>query len=494
MFWRLSLPQRAYDLCKLLLLPEGLIISHDFSTPVVHVQQALYQQACYNGASPLMNTNVNLVMDRFTQELPVVQASWDAYTLHQDGHFIYSVAPIVLSLAILAVITWFLTIFVITNYTIKPLHILKASTIVASVFMLITVVKSIVVLHHQQTQGFLHGKLLLEKLNGATYLKIIDLFVVLLLQINQVQVIMRLFLRQSDKRLVFVSGVLLTVASQTLWSVSKFRNFGDNDEAWKIIPALTYLIRIALSITYATIFTAFLLTRIRTLLLYKSIWAISVLAVVLIYAPVVFFIADVSNPWIYELSEVFSVVTYVVCVVIPWEWCNKYNIVRRMVEKEGVLGRKFYEDEMYELDRMELFVEEELDTQSLTASMLLKPSSSSSAEHFSGTTTGSTLRAALLRTLARPAARILQPLGKTYSAIRDKFVQVTDIIIATGMAIPRSVSIGSSFINLPEHDLRFDMFHKRHEPRARPAEQTPGRSRHDVFVYSTRDVDVPVDK
>ena len=53
-------------------------------------------------------------------------------------------------------------------------------------------------------------------------------------------------------------------------------------------------------------------------------------------------------------------VNYVIGVVIPWEWCNKFNLIMKAKEKEGVLGRRFYEDELYELDRFELFVEEQM--------------------------------------------------------------------------------------------------------------------------------------
>ncbi|KAK7678628.1 hypothetical protein QCA50_018351 [Cerrena zonata] len=38
-------------------------------------------------------------------------------------------------------------------------------------------------------------------------------------------------------------------------------------------------------------------------------------------------------------------------------------MIMKIKEKEGVLGRKFYEDEMYELDRFELFVEQDTDNE-----------------------------------------------------------------------------------------------------------------------------------
>lgn len=515
-------------------LPEGLIISHDFNSPVKYIRRAVFHQKCYEGLTPMLNSNVNLVLNTFSESLPLVRKSWEEFTSPPNsGVFVYSVVPIVYSIAILAVITWFLTIFVLTNYTIKPSFLLQLLTILSSVYMLITVIKSIVVLHNQQRQGYLHGEALLHAVNDTLYLSIIDLIVVLSLLILQVQVVMRLFLRQSDKRLIFYVGTGAAVVSQALWGVTKFHNFHEDAEAGKIIPALTYLIRIAMGMCYAAIFTAFLLTKIKQIAANRNIWLISLLTFVFIYAPVAFFIADVSNAWVYALSEIFSVVTYVVCVVISWEWCNKYNVIRKMMEKEGVLGRRFYEDELYELDRFELFVEEEepesrhsfhdsdsqsddrgggvpVHSQSSSSQTLMKntsPEVSLNAEHWQKSK------------LAR--------LTDGVNIVKNRFLDITDKIIATGLAVPRSVSVGSSFggsqhqpvERLAEAPLAQLERHASERRRSRERQEASlgrgtatrsneqeersvsfaevdnaGRNRRDVFVYSRRDVVLELDE
>lgn len=501
MFWRYTGYEKVYDLCKQISLPDGVLISHDFDRAVKYVAQATFRQKCFEGSTPMLNTNINLVMNTFSQPLPVVKASWSEYTLQpNDGVFVYSVVPIVYSISILAVITWFLTLFVITNYTIKPSLVLRASAFLSSAYMLITVVKSIVILNAQQRQGYLHGEALLEHINLLTYLNAIDMVTTLLLQINQVQVVMRLFLRQSDKRLIFFVGVLASAASQTLWCLSKFHSFEGQEEAGQIIRAFTYLIRIATSISYAAIFTAFVSTKIKTIAAHRNIWAITLLTLVFIYAPVAFFVADVSSTWVYELSEVFSVVTYVICVVIPWEWCNKYNVIRKIKEKEGVLGRRFHEDELYELDRFELFVEEEdddaSDTNHTSSDGTRHGSSSDDTGHGFSTKTRNSevLDMAKFETeAARPTgmARFSNGLFK----VRNRFLDITDKIIATGLAIPRSVSVGSA------HTPAFHFDRRPHEhsigtdrPRTVAFEdEQHTRNGRDVFVYSTRDVVINID-
>lgn len=499
MFWRSSLDDAVtYDLCKQMSLPEGLLISHDFDQQVRYILGAKFQQNCYKGKTPMLNTNVNLIMNTFSQPLPIVKWLWEKYTLHPNsGVFIYSVVPIVYLISILAVVTWFLTIFVITNYTIKPSFLLKMSTVMSLVYMLITVIRSIVILHNQQRQGYLHGTALLDNLNDQVYLSVIDMIVVFLLQVNQVQVVMRLFSRQSDKRLIFLVGVLALVASQTLWSVTKFHHFRTDDEIDKILPAFTYLIRIAMSISYAAIFTAFLLTKLKTIVAHRNIWPLLLLTLVFIYAPVAFFIADVSSAWVYELSEIFSVVTYTVCVVIPWEWCNKYNIIRKRKEKEGVLGRRFHEDELYELDRFELFVEEESesDDEGSERSELLPHESASTGRlsHLSHSGVSKVPRANPPRELTYHRFVV------GVSLVRDRFLDITDKIIATGLAIPRSVSVGSHSVATPH--FHFDMrgtdmaeMPTRSRTVAFAENEASGRHRRDVFVYSTKDVVINVDE
>lgn len=491
-------------------LPEGILISHDFDTPVKYILQAQYIQSCYMDSAPMLNTNINLVLNKFSDNLPLVKHSWDEYTQNSSsGGFMSSVAPMIYSIALLAVVTWFLTIFVIANYTVKPSHLLKTSVVFASAYMLVTVVKSIVVLHKMQKQGFLHGHLLLQSINNTVYLQIIDLIVTFLLHINQVQVLMRLFLRQSDKRQVFLCGLMTSVASQTLWSISKFHKFGDKVEAAEIIPVFTYLIRIAMSITYAAIFTAFVLTKSKTIYHHKSLWAISVLSLLFIEAPVAFFIADLSQSWIYLLAEVYSVVTYVVCVVIPWEWCNKFYLIQKVQEEEGILGRRFYEDEVMELDRFDLFVEEESD---LSPSQSLRRHSNDNAsspghDKVQNTSTKpirdddpAADRVYPSRSFNLPAMRLFT---NGYNRMRDGCIKITDFVIATGLAIPRSVSARSSFENHGTRGADINTHVLNEVPQAyMPDGGLPGASAadsntrrdRDVYVYATKAVRVDFDE
>lgn len=489
-------------------LSEGLLVSHDLDTPVEYIKGAIYQQNCYEGAVPMLNTNMGLVLKKFSQSLPTIRRSWEEYTRQGDrGSFAYSVVPIIYSISILAVITWFLTLFILTNYTIKSSLLLKSSTILSSVFLLITVVKSLTILHNQQRVGYLHGASLLESINDNLVLNIFDLIVVILLQINQVQVIMRIFLRQNDKRLTFFVGIIACLTSQVIWAVTKFHNFDEENEAGDILPAFIYLVRIAMAVCYAALISVFQLSKISYIVANKDIWLLSLLTIILIYSPVAFFIADVANAWVYELSEIFSVVTYVICVVIPWEWCNKFNMIMKIKEKEGVLGRKFYEDEMYELDRFELFVEQDTDNEHSDGGEDLEVRNNPTHEFNKAKRQDSeNYRTSPLYQPSKPTKLV-----SSFRNAKSTFLNLTDKIIATGLAIPRSVSISTPPIGIQNGNLQNSQSQGRYHPVSssdRDAdphlttntspnnpttttttnETTNGGRRRDVFVYSRREV------
>lgn len=520
MYWKNTWWEgKAYPSCEEIKLNEGMVISHDHDYSVQHILKAIYVQNCYRDAIPVLNTNVGLVIDKFTKPLPIVAESWANFTHHNiRGSFSYSVVSIVYAIAVLAVITWFLTIFVFTNYTIKPSWLLKLSTLLSSVYILVVVVKSIIIFHLQQREGYLHGAKVLNEINENKAVNIIDLIVVLLLQINQVQVIMRLFQRQKDKRLTFYVGCAASLTSQVIWGVSQFHFFDVNNEAGDILPAFIYLVRIAMALCYAAIITVYFISKIQIIIANRRIWLLTLLTLILIYSPVAFFIADVSNAFIYELSEIFSVVNYVIGVVIPWEWCNKFNLIMRAKEKEGVLGRRFYEDESYELDRFELFVEEQMpaddddgDGDDASGENAIQRGDEEATQNH---------RQLLSRrtnpTLDRPdidasdlsaATKVLHAL----QASKQAFLTLTDNIIAAGFAIPRSVSVSThSFSGRLRENHQVDMDEANdartkntnagagsfsgenatHEaqPEFNTASSTTSRNRRNVYVYAKKEV------
>lgn len=495
-----------YDCCKPITLPMGLVISvqDDGGTVLAEmINQAWYRQSCYLDSIPMLDTNVGYLMNEYTLSLPLMEESWYEWTLESGlGNFAYSVVPVVYSISVLAVITWFLTIFVLTNYTIKASFLLRALTILSSIYLLVTVVLTIVVLGRQQAEGYLHGAKLLDYINSSKLLNILDFLVVILLQINQAQVLMRIFQRQADKRLALYVGILSTLTSQIIWAITRFYNFKSNSEAGDILPAFIYLVRIAIGVCYASLVSVYIFTKINLIIANRSIWLLSLLTLILIYSPVAFFIADVSNSWVSELSEVFQCVTYVICVVLPWEWCNKLNLILKFREKEGLLGRRFYEDELYELDRYELFMDEDEPNHSNNQHGSTGQASNTNDinfdNHDDGTDDDNEIDYSAGGDLKSPKRyKIISILGKT----KDTLLNITDVVLATGLAIPRSVSVNTPPINVARgNTIQLETFgtstasNTNGDTGATPGNSTfagrniPGRNRRDVFVYTRKEV------
>lgn len=531
-----------YPLCGILTLNEGILVSHDFSTPVEYIKEGRYQQKCYEDLIPMLNTHVDLILNEFSEPLPIVRECWEAFT-QDPGSFINGVVPVLYSISFLAVVTWFLTIFVLTNFR-KSSILLQVSTTFALMYMIMTVVKSLVLLHAQQLSGYFDGQSLILEMAQTNWIGAVDLVVILLLQINQVQVVMRLFNRQNDKRIVFLAGVTASITSQVLWAIVRFHPFSELDEIGRVIPSLTYLVRIATNVIYATIFTAFLLTKLRTLIAHRSIWLITVLSFIFIYAPVAFFVADVTSPWAHE----FSIVTYVVCVVLPWEWCNSFQTIQRIQEKEGILGRKFYEDELCELDRLGLFVEEEEDvteddesggfddspasntggsTEDADESLSTQKQSSALSQELStnpqlestrpsvscsvekGVEVHHTTSHIAFASLTHNKSKVRDSSGRAkskiqsgYSRFKNQFLDATDKAIAIGMEVSRPSSKASVSRLTPNYLAESEsIFDESYRPSSFFTRNNRQRANHisnlnqvrpsrDVYVYSTKNVEL----
>lgn len=440
MSWRNAIwSLERYPSCDVIHLSEGALLYFSASDPA-YITEASYRMNCYLGRIPYFNTESGKTEAYRGYSLPIVAESWHDFTSkNSKGSFEYSVVPVIYSISALFVITWLLTLFVLTNYTIKPSLLLKSSTILSSVFLLIVIVRAIYALHVQQGLEFLSGTLLLDTLNSAVYLNVIDFIAVILLQINQVQVIMRLFSRQKDKRLTLAAGGITCLSSQIIWAIAKFYKFKVNSETGDILPTFIYLTRTAMAICYAALITVFLMLKIKIILEHRRIWLLTLFTFVVIYGPVAFFVADVANAFVYELSEIFSVVTYVICVVIPWEWCNKFNMIMRAKEKEGILGRRFYEDELYELDGLDLFVEQE-DTDN------------DNDDNTPGEIPGDGSQGIDSRRRRKKYISLnkhnqhlkANKLSTAFDKTKHMFINAADTIIATGFAIPRSASVATS--------------------------------------------------
>lgn len=72
---------------------------------------------------------------------------------------------------------------------------------------------------------------------------------------------------------------------------------------------------------------------------------LTLLALIIVLLQPGFFVADVANIWVDDLSEIFNTTCYVGSAVIVWEWVDHILILERKVQAQSVLGRPVYEDD-----------------------------------------------------------------------------------------------------------------------------------------------------
>lgn len=358
MLWQAIEKESDYKGCLPFNLTEGVLINAGNTSIRTFIQKALFQQICAKDNYPLLSVNNHMHKQEIT-ELPKIQYSWESFTQTVQGGFNLSAVSIIFSLSSLAVMTWFMSIFVATNYTMRPSLLMWISTGISSVFMLVAVVLCIIKTHNDQKSDYIDGQALVSLLHGNEALSALNLISVFFLQVNQVQVAIRLLLRQNDKRLTFLCGLLATLLSQVLWGVTMFYALDKLSDAGDVILAFIYLVRLAGALCYAAIVTVFIITKIKSIMLYRNMWLLTAATVILVYSPVAFFFSQAANSWSYDMSEMFTIVSYDVCVVMPWAWCSEYNEIKKEIEKEGFLGRRFFEDEYYELDGFHLFSQDD---------------------------------------------------------------------------------------------------------------------------------------
>lgn len=442
-----------------------------------HLTDMQYMPGCY-GQKPAYSANKRFGL----KTLPIVDNDWTSFiNQRKEGEFMYSVYPTIYSVTAATVVTCFLTVIVFTN-TQKPSYLLILGCLLSSINLIYLLTSTMRFLSGTISLGMASGENLLDNIQSNLSFNIIDLFSVFILQLCQVQIIMRLFSRQKEKRFTFVMGVSLSIISQVIWAVSTFHTmkhtdltaeYDPDEDTLSILPAFIYLLRIAMSVMYSVLICIYCFIKIE-FIMKRSLILISFVSILSTNLQFAFFIADVANVWVAELSEVFNAAGYVVSTVIVWEWINRVHASERAKQSKGILGRPFYEEELQganKVDRISLFVPEEeknlfgyTDTQddnhdndSFNGRPTEEITGSGDLEHPAGNGANITnkkpplqahnLNAKLhdfvsnqqLKTREFVSSTIPEMIMKT----TNTFLYLTDQIIAYGLAVPRSVSVNS---------------------------------------------------
>lgn len=346
-----------YPFCYPEPLPTGILMydgGMEFLDPALG--NSYYSAFCFRDSPVFSSNNHRMSESLLIEPLPMIRYQWnqalnDGDQINVKG-FQHSIFPLIYSVSTATIIACYLTVILFTkNYldSQKPSLLIKSSSLLSTIQLLIVYITCIVKFSQQYYDGYNSVTDMVSYIRSSVHLNVIFFLSFLLLQLTQAQIVMRLFGRKKEKQVALTVGIMLSLTCEILWAVSTFYpvpNDHDTDATSSIslVSAFMYLFRISMAMIFAALMVVYAFNK-RTFIFKKSIMLLTLITLASINLSFGFFVADVSNLWVNELSDVFNLVSYLICNVVAWEWVNRVSQLEKMKQKQGVLGRPVYEDD-----------------------------------------------------------------------------------------------------------------------------------------------------
>ena len=283
-----------------------------------------------------------------------VSKDWQTFIQVSDyvgGSAEYAIYALILSITSNFVITVFVTVICCINISGRAykriLQLLRVASLLASLNLTIFITKVLRGLEKEHNlYGIVRAHSIMHIFSDDMTFVVLDFLSTLMFQFCQVGIVIRLFQRAQEKRIIFFVGVILTMTANILWVVPPFTDHSTrhrND--WQILRPFVYLFRIAIATSYASIVIYHIWQKKKLWFKFNQMGLLTLLTVLVVLLLPGFFLADVSNLWISELGEVFNTTCYVTSTVITWEWLDRLNVLERKEEAQSILGRPIFEEE-----------------------------------------------------------------------------------------------------------------------------------------------------
>jgi hypothetical protein len=238
----------------------------------------------------------------------------------------------------------------------------KVAALTVAISLTIATADFFMAAEEQYNAGYMDATDLRDKVLGTMEIRITRVISDIFLWLAQVQTLIRLFPRHKEKVLIKWIGFALILFDTLFSCLNSFLIATTHQPRQFVsaIPALSYLFELALSLLYAAWVIYYSLTK-RRYAFYssqmRSITLISILSLVAVLTPVVFFVTDVSNPDVAGWGDYFRWVGAAAASVVVWEWVERIEALERDEKKDGILGREIFDgDEMLDVTPNEDFV------------------------------------------------------------------------------------------------------------------------------------------
>lgn len=233
----------------------------------------------------------------------------------------------------------------------------KVAALTVAVSLTIATADTFRVAEDQYKFGSQNAQTLQQEVLGGTQLKSIRLISDTFLWLAQAQTLIRLFPRQREKVIIKWTAFALITLDVIFGALNSFQYTGVNNTRPRsftdAVPALSYLFQLSLGLLYAAWVIYYSLMKKRYAFyhpLMKNICLVSMLSILAIIVPVVFFILDISKPEFTGWGDYVRWVGAAAASVIVWEWVERIEALEREEKKDGILGREVFDgDEMLDM-------------------------------------------------------------------------------------------------------------------------------------------------
>lgn len=226
----------------------------------------------------------------------------------------------------------------------RPL-LLRLGVLAGTIYLTIILAHSTQLINEQYNKGYLDRSELVEQLSSYVYLAVLELVFYFIMLLAQVQVVMRVFSRRMEQRMIFWLGGTMSVVCQVLNGITSI-DMALQYQFSGSLPAFQYLFQVAIQIMYACSMVYYLITNSRSTMCMEMV-PMTLIAILASCSPVVLFVVDVANAWLVEWSDSLTWISTLLAIVCAWEWIDRVERLERHHEKEGFLGRQLQEDDDY---------------------------------------------------------------------------------------------------------------------------------------------------
>ncbi|KAJ6259235.1 hypothetical protein Dda_6134 [Drechslerella dactyloides] len=220
------------------------------------------------------------------------------------------------------------------------------------------------IIEYQYNHGYSNGSKIRDHILKGITVQITRVVSDTFLYLAQVQTLIRLFPRHREKLVIKWAGLVLIVLDTVFNIINKFfAKQGSPKSFLDAIPALSYLLQIALSLLYAccVLYYMFSHRQFSVMMPWRfnnqhrhasdtskvAMPLIALVTVATIFVPLVFFVLDISNEDLAGWGDFVRWIGACAASVIVWEMADRIEYYEKRTIHAGILGRQVFEgDEM----------------------------------------------------------------------------------------------------------------------------------------------------